>query len=1255
MKRESGRLRARSTRAEGLGRRSARNAGERGAPLILGRAWTIVLWSWLASVAPSMATEPGAPLRLATPAGEARLAANISSPRAAAELYRWSESAAETADLPGLRARFGAVADDARAHPEVRALARWLAAQADVDLGANHAAKEALDRLGFARGGWLVGGFETDSGNGHDEPFGPEQAPIDLGSTYVVAAVEKAWRRLPPAEPSGLLALGDVVSPRARQTTYVLTQLSSDRARTATLAFGTSGATKVWVGGRLVFDDRDDHPARFDQSRITVTLARGANPVLLKISTGDQAPGFYLRSGDPGVVFEEPDAGFRMAVPLRDAGERQPSSGLAQVLEQQVRDAPRDAALRADLAIVLEARRSFDAPERRHLAELEHALQSLDLDFELWERLGRWIEHDADRKRRAFDRAMVLDPKALGPRIGLAEEALRMGFPRRAYDLLERSPDLMDRARAVTTFAAACDALGLEGRASRLRLDAAERLPSSPEASLGAARTLRALGRIGDAEAAYRRALSLRRDLPSARVELSSMLADAGRLDAAVELLRDQLALHPSRVSNGMRLAELLSMNDRAAAANEVYERLVELAPDQDTLFEARGRHWLRLGQVADAAAAFRRSLALRPQHPRLRELLRSIEPQDAFAAPYLRDLATLARAESQRPTAPDDDTIVLADIDVVRVFENGLSSRVRQRIVRVVNQRGVELERVQSIAYAPGEQEVRTERARVLKPGGSIVETHHLEDRALAESGGGMYFDQRVQEVQFSELAPGDVVEWTYRVDDAGQRNLFADYFGDLRFLQGSSTRRELEYVLLSPSSRPIYANTPRLAHVEHSEATQGPTTIRRWRASDVPKIVSEPRTPGAADVAAYLHVSTFRDWSDVARFWWGLVREQLHVTPEVARAAEEAVDGIASADVAGRVRAVYAVVVRKTRYVGLEFGIHGFKPYPVDRVLARRFGDCKDKASLMHAMLAHLGIPSQLVLVRMHHLGRLEPQPASLAAFNHAILYVPSLDLYLDGTAEFSGADELPEADRAAQALIVDGDVVAKSRLVVTPAAVGASNETASSYRVRLDRSGGATIQGGSRVSGTAAEGWRRHFEAGHDRRQKLEERFAATFPGARVVTFDMTDPARIELPVEAKFTLEVPSLARAESDELVFTPFGRAFRYLEGLAPMPSRSLPLELGGPWTNTFRYELELPDGMALRDGAGEQAGESRFGSWRIKVESVGRGVVVEGAISLNAATVMPTEYPQLRVFFDTLDRAFARPLRIGAATEASR
>ena len=112
---------------------------------------------------------------------------------------------------------------------------------------------------------------------------------------------------------------------------------------------------------------------------------------------------------------------------------------------------------------------------------------------------------------------------------------------------------------------------------------------------------------------------------------------------------------------------------------------------------------------------------------------------------------------------------------------------------------------------------------------------------------------------------------------------------------------------------------------------------------------------------------------------------------------------------------------VVSGTRYVGLEFGIHGYKPYKVTQVLARRFGDCKDKAALMIALLREVGVPAELVLVRTRRGGHLDTEPASLAIFDHAIVYVPKLDRYLDGTAEFSGLRELPAQDQGVVVLRV------------------------------------------------------------------------------------------------------------------------------------------------------------------------------------------------------------------------------------------
>jgi transglutaminase-like putative cysteine protease len=342
--------------------------------------------------------------------------------------------------------------------------------------------------------------------------------------------------------------------------------------------------------------------------------------------------------------------------------------------------------------------------------------------------------------------------------------------------------------------------------------------------------------------------------------------------------------------------------------------------------------------------------------------------------------------------------------------------------VVRPLSQRGVDQARAQSVQYSPDRQVVKVERARILRKDGTTLESRAEGDRSLSEPWYGLYYDVRARVISFAQLEPGDVVELVTRIDDSGS-NFFADYFGEFAYLQGTQQRHISDYVLLGPPGRTFYSTASKLAGLKYTEGVLPDSgTFKRWTARDVPKIVPEPSMPGYSELLAYVHVSTYKDWASVGKFYWGLVKDQLRVTDEIRAAALEAVKGIAPSDEAARIRAVYDFVVSRTRYVGLEFGINSFKPYPVETILSRRFGDCKDKASLMHAMLESLGIDSRLALLRMTRLGGIDEAPASLAVFNHAILYVPKYDLFLDGTAEFHGSGELPADDRGAYALIVE-----------------------------------------------------------------------------------------------------------------------------------------------------------------------------------------------------------------------------------------
>ncbi len=427
----------------------------------------------------------------------------------------------------------------------------------------------------------------------------------------------------------------------------------------------------------------------------------------------------------------------------------------------------------------------------------------------------------------------------------------------------------------------------------------------------------------------------------------------------------------------------------------------------------------------------------------------------------------------------------------------------------------------------------------------------------------------------------------------------------------------------------------------------------------------------PGWSEVARYVHVSTYGSWDEVNRFYWALVKDQLRPTDEVRRAAERLAREAAAPRPAARrgkaapepaafavppsgwsqaqrraiVAAIYDFVVSQTRYVGLEFGIHGYKPYRVDDVLRRRFGDCKDKASLLHAMLEAVGVDSRLVLLRMKRLGRIPEAPASLAVFNHAIVYVPRLDLWLDGTASFSGSGELPGEDRGATVLVVNPD--GPPRFGTIPEAGPDENRTDAEVDLRLSADGSAALQGRWRVLGVDAPGYRRSYGVEDGRRALLEQTMGQLFPGSRVESVSVSDLSRIEDDVDVRFAGSVPRCAQRDGDGLRFTPFGDSTGYVQAYASLSSRKLDLDLGGPRATRFRYRYALPPGWRVRELPEAARAGGRLGGFAVRYREENGSVVAEGEVQLPGGRIHPVDYPAFRQLMVEVDRAFARRIRV--------
>jgi transglutaminase-like putative cysteine protease len=326
--------------------------------------------------------------------------------------------------------------------------------------------------------------------------------------------------------------------------------------------------------------------------------------------------------------------------------------------------------------------------------------------------------------------------------------------------------------------------------------------------------------------------------------------------------------------------------------------------------------------------------------------------------------------------------------------------------------------------------------------------------------------------------------------------------------------------------------------------------------------------------DFAPTLQFGNLKTWAEVAKAYGA--RAQPVVTPALSAKARDITMGARS--LLQRVERLHHWVAGNIRYVSVTLEDGGVIPNPAHKVLERGYGDCKDKSILLQALLASLGIESTAVLIDVEPIYVLPPQPAT-AAFDHVMVFVPSLNLYLDPTAEYAKAGTLPKYLLGKPVLHVSDGRISK-----TPVASPRSDFSQTTINLFMDEEGvingdsTSTMRGFPEVESRHYVAW--GFEKGE--RSFVNRLLART---QEVGTGEMrAQPTKLDLPwtVHTSFELE----------PIVNRPGPAAFRLPLGLAPgrifaLASRAVDTDRKRPYVcESVRHDetinLELPVGQAI-------------------------------------------------------------------------
>ena len=391
------------------------------------------------------------------------------------------------------------------------------------------------------------------------------------------------------------------------------------------------------------------------------------------------------------------------------------------------------------------------------------------------------------------------------------------------------------------------------------------------------------------------------------------------------------------------------------------------------------------------------------------------------------------------------DEALVFEQFDTtVRMHADGTGERLVHVKLRIQSEGAARQFGVLSVSYASAYETGAMDYVRVHKADGTTVETpvaDAIELPAPVTREAPLYSDLKEKQLPVRSLTPGDVLEYQLhtvrsKAEAPGQ------FWGAEHFTVAGMVVLHETLTLETPAATSVTVWSP--THPSTPTVHDGVRTWR-WESSQLKPAVRDkdgkmtaaethdPDQDADGRMLPSVGWTTFRSWAEVGAWYGGLAAGRAQPTDAVRAKADELTRDAKTPE--QQVRALYQFVSARVRYVGIDLGIGRYQPHPAAEVLATQYGDCKDKDTLLEALLRAKGFQTAPALIGVNIAPVAElPSPA---VFNHVITTVQMPGgggrLWLDATPEVEPFQALMAPIRDQQALVIPTDGVAA--LIRTP----------------------------------------------------------------------------------------------------------------------------------------------------------------------------------------------------------------------------
>lgn len=419
----------------------------------------------------------------------------------------------------------------------------------------------------------------------------------------------------------------------------------------------------------------------------------------------------------------------------------------------------------------------------------------------------------------------------------------------------------------------------------------------------------------------------------------------------------------------------------------------------------------------------------------------------------------------------------------------------------------------------------------------------------------------------------------------------------------------------------------------------TEGNETAYTWTVKNLSARPLEPHAPYFGGQCAEIifapekveidgYSGNFGTWEQVGRFFYSLNRDRDELPAEMLPVVKN-LTATAKTN-REKIDALYRYLQANHRYVSIQLGIGGWQTFDAQFVTKNRYGDCKALSNYMKALLKAVGIPAMQALIYAGESGAPPLHPdLAVPRFNHAILYVPGENLWLECTSNSAPTGYLGDFTAGRQALLLSPE---GGKLVSTPALTHTANLRSSQTDIALDENGHAEVQ-----NHVATTGNRHDYYRTLSKEKNATERdkaFAENLPVGIAQLRNFVCEASEQSPSASLRYQMLTNGYAARSGKRMFVPLLKISPLRRSLPADDSRSLDLRITEGYTLRDTVTLRFPVGYEAENVPTGKKIESEFGTYELAVERAADRLRVVRAVELQPVAVPAARYGEVRQFY---------------------